>query len=285
MRGNVDGVFPERSERHDVESPFMGRRQHYVRGGAVAVSAQPVRRGHAPAFPWHEPGEPELRPRRAESVADTALMLEELSGHHRADRVAALILGPGVAAPISIEPGDRIGTTRLQLTTQHIALDHPSSIAHRLLRRAALGDRRDDVVREVPGMHQQRPGHLADRHPQWRQYLFAIPPGSNFISARTAAEHPAEMPGVPAVTPPSRQPSAQFIRRCAFGPAASTTNARSLAPLMPWTRPSLSRLWWMLAELNRAPTASAATAWPASCQAVRTVACRAGAKLAKQPQS
>ena len=33
----------------------------------------------------------------------------------------------------------------------------------------------------------------------------------------------------------------------------------------------------MLAELNRAPTASAATAWPASCQAVRTAAVLAGA--------
>ncbi len=38
------------------------------------------------------------------------------------------------------------------------------------------------------------------------------------------------------------------------------TNARSVAALMPWTRPSLSRPWWMLAELNLAPTASAATA-------------------------
>ena len=45
---------------------------------------------------------------------------------------------------------------------------------------------------------------------------------------------------------------------------------------MPWTRPALSLAWKMLAERNRAPTASAATAWPASCQAVTTAADRAG---------
>jgi hypothetical protein len=133
MRRDVDGVFPERSKGHDVKSPFMGRRQHYVRGGAVAMSAQPVHRGNAPAVPWYKPREPELRPRRAEIVADAALMLEELSGHHRADRVAALILGPGAATPIPIEPGDGIGATRLQLITQHIALYHSSSIAYLLI--------------------------------------------------------------------------------------------------------------------------------------------------------
>jgi len=51
---------------------------------------------------------------------------------------------------------------------------------------------------------------------------------------------------------------------------------------MPLTRPSLPWLWWMLAELNATPTLSAATAWPASCQAVRTVACRAGDRPGKQ---
>ena len=58
------------------------------------------------------------------------------------------------------------------------------------------------------------------------------------------------------------------------------TNACS--PPVPghWTpriRPWLAEPCRMLAELNRAPTASAATAWPASCQAVRTAAVRAGA--------
>jgi hypothetical protein len=77
----------------------------------------------------------------------------------------------------------------------------------------------------------------------------------------------------------------QFISRSAIWPAASMTNASSPAPRMPCTRPSVRQPWWMLAELKRAPSASAATAWPASCQAARTAAFRAGAKLAKQPQS
>ena len=83
----------------------------------------------------------------------------------------------------------------------------------------------------------------------------------------------------------SRSIVVQFISCSAIWPAASMTNASSAPALMPLTRPSLPWLWWMLAELNRTPTASAATAWPASCQAVRTVAFLAGERPGKQPQS
>jgi hypothetical protein len=69
--------------------------------------------------------------RGAQIVADATLVLKELSGHHRAYRVAALILRPGATAPISVEPGDRVGATRLQLTAEHIAIAHPSSIGAR----------------------------------------------------------------------------------------------------------------------------------------------------------
>lgn len=39
--------------------------------------------------------------------------------------------GPVRQHPISIEPGDRVGATQLQLTTQHVPIAHPSSIGAR----------------------------------------------------------------------------------------------------------------------------------------------------------
>jgi hypothetical protein len=54
IRGDVDGVLLERSERND-QRPFMGGRQHYVGGRAVLVRPQPVQRGHAPAVAGLEP--------------------------------------------------------------------------------------------------------------------------------------------------------------------------------------------------------------------------------------
>jgi aminopeptidase N len=89
VRGDVDRVLPEHVQRDDLQRALVGRGQHHRGGGAVAMRAQPVRRGHAPSVPRHQPGEAELRHRRGQVVADAALMREELRGHHRADRVAA----------------------------------------------------------------------------------------------------------------------------------------------------------------------------------------------------
>ena len=54
-----------------------------------------------------------------------ALVLEELGGHHRADRVAAQVLGPGAAAAVAVEPGHRIGAARLQVAAEDVALRLP----------------------------------------------------------------------------------------------------------------------------------------------------------------
>src|SRR5438067_733560 len=125
---HVDRVLPERLQRHDVQGPLMGGGQHHGRGDAVAVGPQPVGRGHAPAVPGHQPGEGELGDRGAEVVADPALVVEELGGHHGADRVTAPVLRPGVAAAVPVEAGDRVRAARLQLAAQHIPGAHGSSI-------------------------------------------------------------------------------------------------------------------------------------------------------------
>src|SRR5580692_11714953 len=56
-------------------------------------------------------------------------MREELRGHHRADRVAAQVLGSGGAAPVPVESGERIGSTWLELRAQHISVTHACSIS------------------------------------------------------------------------------------------------------------------------------------------------------------
>jgi hypothetical protein len=55
------------------------------------------------------------------------------------------------------------------------------------------------------------------------------------------------------------------------------TKPSSPPPRIACTRPALAAPARMLAELNRAPSSSAATACPASCHAVRTAAALAGA--------
>src|ERR1039458_4557174 len=94
------------------------------------MGPKPVRRGHAPPVPRDQPGKAVLRQRGAQVVADTALMLQELRGHHGADRVAALVLRTRIAAPVPVKPRDWVVATRLQLTTEHIAVTHPCSMAH-----------------------------------------------------------------------------------------------------------------------------------------------------------
>ena len=77
VRGHVDGVLFERSERNDLKGPFMRARQHDVSGGTLLVRLQPVQSGHAPAVAGREPREVVLRHRRNQVISDTTLVLEE----------------------------------------------------------------------------------------------------------------------------------------------------------------------------------------------------------------
>ena len=56
------------------------------------------------------------------------LVREELRGDDRADRVAAAVLGTGVAAAVPEEPGHRLGAAGLQLPAQDVALGHCANV-------------------------------------------------------------------------------------------------------------------------------------------------------------
>jgi hypothetical protein len=113
----------------------------------------------------------------------------------------------------------------------------------------------------------------------YRQAATSSAPNRCLIAARNRRASPPS-PRQEASQPRSSSSvsgSAGSRSRSATWPAASMTNPSSPPPRIECTRPELLPPARMLAELNRAPTASAATACPASCHAVRTAAARAGA--------
>ena len=126
----IDGVLFECLQGHDLQSPLVGGSQHHVGGSPVVVGPQPIHSCHPPAVPGYQAGEPEPERRGAQIVADSLLVLEEFKGHHRADSVAPLILGTGMAAAVSKESGDRVIAAWLQRATQHVAISHLRSISH-----------------------------------------------------------------------------------------------------------------------------------------------------------
>jgi len=46
--------------------------------------------------------------------------------------VAPLVLGAGATAPVSVKAGEGVSSAGLELSTQHIAIGHLTSIARRL---------------------------------------------------------------------------------------------------------------------------------------------------------
>ena len=90
------------------------------------MGAQPIRRRNAPAIARHKARETVGRHRRTQIVTDRPLMLKKLSGHDRADRVAALIFRPRVAAPVAVKARNRVAATRLQFAADDVALSHAS---------------------------------------------------------------------------------------------------------------------------------------------------------------
>lgn len=139
---NVNGVFFQHVERHDLKSTLMGRCEHNESCHPVVVGTKPVRRRHTPAIAGYEARESVLRHRRREVVADSALVVQKLSGHERTNRMATQILWPGRTAAISIEARQRIGTTGLKDAAEHV-LVHLSIMSIRGCPERCRGRRRE----------------------------------------------------------------------------------------------------------------------------------------------
>ena len=111
-------------ERDDLQRPLVGRGEDDEGRRPILVGAQPVGRGHAPAVARLQAGEAVERHGGDQVVADPALVLEELGGDDRADRVAAEVLGAGVAAAVAEEPGDGVVAAGLQRAAEDVPLAH-----------------------------------------------------------------------------------------------------------------------------------------------------------------
>src|SRR5438270_3347537 len=94
----IDGVFLQEIERHDLQRRLM--RSHQLHFGRLAglEGLLPARRAQAPAIAGLEAREADLRHRGREIVAGRLRENEELGIDMRAHRVHAKIVGAGVAA-------------------------------------------------------------------------------------------------------------------------------------------------------------------------------------------
>src|SRR5882757_6884102 len=121
LLAGLGGVLAQVLQVDPLQGAGVGCLQHNLRGTPSGQRLRPARRAQAPLVPRPQPGEAVLRPRGGQVVAHLVAELEELPGHPHADGVHAGVLPAGVAAAVAVEPGERIGTAGLQLTTEHIA--------------------------------------------------------------------------------------------------------------------------------------------------------------------
>lgn len=106
-----------------------------------------------------------------EVVADRTLVLEELCGHHRADRVAAPIFGTGPAGAVSEEAREGIEAAGLEGPAEDVAL-HPSSIVRIRDGRVACAGVVPDTIRPPrPLLSARAEARLGPRH---REVLDAL---------------------------------------------------------------------------------------------------------------
>ena len=109
------------SSVHHSQRAGLGGAQHDVRCVAGFQRLLPARRAQAPAVRRLQPVETEFRMRGGQVVAGALAEGEEIVGHHRADRVAADVLGRGVAAAVAEEAGQRADGATLQHAAEHVA--------------------------------------------------------------------------------------------------------------------------------------------------------------------
>lgn len=124
IRRDVDSVLLEYIEGNDSKGSLMRGGKHDIGSSVVLMGPQPVDGCHAPTVAGHQTGEAVLRDWRAQVVADPPLMLEELLGHHGADRVAPSVLRSGAATPVAKKAGDRVAAAALKLASKHVTVDH-----------------------------------------------------------------------------------------------------------------------------------------------------------------
>ena len=96
------------------------------------MRTEPIFCGNAPPIARPKTWKTVLWHRSTQIVTDGQLMLEKLGSDHRADGVASMVFGSGLATPVAIEPRHGVGTARLQFSTYDVSIDHGPSITEKV---------------------------------------------------------------------------------------------------------------------------------------------------------
>jgi hypothetical protein len=128
---NVNGVLAKGFQRNYFKGTLVRRGEDHKCRRPVAMRTEPICGGNAPPIARHKTWETVVWHRGAQIVADGQLMLEKLGSDHRADGVASMVFGSGLATPVTVEPRHGVGTARLQFSTYDVSIDHGSSIAEK----------------------------------------------------------------------------------------------------------------------------------------------------------
>jgi hypothetical protein len=124
-------VLAEGFQRNYFKSALVRRGEDHECRRPVAMRTEPICCGNAPPIAPHKTRKTVVWHRGTQIVADGQLMLEKLGSDHRADGVASMVFGSGLATPVTVEPRHGVDTAWLQFSTYDVSIDHGPSIAEK----------------------------------------------------------------------------------------------------------------------------------------------------------
>jgi hypothetical protein len=117
----------------------------------IVVRSLPIQRGHAPPVAGDKSRKAVLRHCCRQIVSGARLVVEELAGHDRADRVAAMVTIVGAAGPISKEASEGIDTARFKVRSKDVQRHQRlPAVGQRTLRQARHVARAGERSRLAP---------------------------------------------------------------------------------------------------------------------------------------
>jgi hypothetical protein len=128
----VNGVLAEGFQRNYFKGTLVRRGEDHKCRRSVVMRTEPIYCGNAPPIARHKTWKTVLWHRGTQIVADRHLMIEKLGSDHRADGVASMVFGSGLATPVTVEARHGISTARLQFSTYDVSIDHGPSIAEKV---------------------------------------------------------------------------------------------------------------------------------------------------------
>ena len=128
---NVNGVLAECFQGNYFKGSLVRRGEDHKCRRPVAMRTEPIYCGNAPPIARHKTWKTVVWHRGNQIVADGQLMREKLGSDHRADGVASLVFGSGLATPVTVEPRHGVGTARLQFSTYNVSIDHGPSMGEK----------------------------------------------------------------------------------------------------------------------------------------------------------